>query len=307
MSRIVATGLAFPEGPVAMPDGSVILVEIRAGNLTRVLPGGAKEVIAHVGGGPNGAAIGPDGHAYICNNGGFKWYDRDGMMLPGHQADDYAGGRIERVNLATGQVERLYDAVDGRRLRGPNDIVFDAHGGFWFTDLGKGRNADLDRGGIFYGRVDGSLVKQVAWPLLTPNGIGLSPDGRTLYAAETESCRVYAWNILAPGEVDTTPADAPKGGRMIYASPTFARFDSLAVEADGNVCVATLHQSGITVVSPVGGRVEFVPVAPGRDWMVTNICFGGADMKTAWVTCSGTGTLVEMAWARPGLKLLQQR
>ena len=73
--REVATGLRFPEGPVAMPDGSVILVEIESQHLTRVKPGGAIERIAHLGGGPNGAAIGPDGRAYICNNGGFD-FDR---------------------------------------------------------------------------------------------------------------------------------------------------------------------------------------------------------------------------------------
>ncbi len=66
----VTDGLMFPEGPVAMADGSVILVEIRRGTLTRVLPNGEQEIVAELGGGPGGAAIGPDGAMYICNNGG---------------------------------------------------------------------------------------------------------------------------------------------------------------------------------------------------------------------------------------------
>lgn len=304
MTRIFARDLAFPEGPVAMADGSLILVEIQRQTLTRVTPDGRSEVVAKLGGGPNGAAIGPDGHAYVCNNGGFKWHSVDGMTLPGGPADDYAGGRIERVNLSTGKVERLYDNCDGKQLRGPNDIVFDGKGGFWFSDLGKGRTIDLDRGAIYYAKADGSSIRRVIRGVLTPNGIGLSPDGRTLYAAETETARVWAWDVSAPGEISPAEGHSPNGGRMLYASPTFVRFDSLAVEANGNVCVATIHEGGITAVAPTGGRADFFPVAD--DWMVTNICFGGPDMRKAWITCSGKGTVLEADWPRPGLKLAYQ-
>ena len=71
--RVIATDLEFPEGPVVMPDGSVVLVEIRGQRLTRVWPDGRKEVVAEIPGGPNGAALGPDGKMYVCNNGGFSW------------------------------------------------------------------------------------------------------------------------------------------------------------------------------------------------------------------------------------------
>jgi gluconolactonase len=68
--RVMTTGLAFPEGPVALPDGSVPVVEIGAARLTRILPSGERDVIAHVGGGPNGAAVGPDRRAaYITLSG----------------------------------------------------------------------------------------------------------------------------------------------------------------------------------------------------------------------------------------------
>jgi gluconolactonase len=305
MARIVARNLDFPEGPIAMVDGSILLVEIRRQTLTRVLPDGRTEVVAQLGGGPNGAAIGPDGHCYVCNNGGFRWHEIDGMTLPGGPPDDYAGGRIERVDLKTGRVERLYDAVDGKPLRGPNDLVFDGHGGFWFSDLGKGRGADLDRGAIYYAKADGSEVRRVIKGVLTPNGVGLSPDGRTLYAAETETGRVWAWDVTAPGEITPVSGHSPNGGRMLYASPTFVRFDSLAVDGAGNVCVATIHDGGITVVAPTGGRLEFVPVPD--DWMVTNICFGGPDLRKAYVTCSGKGLLLEIDWPRQGLALAHRR
>ena len=272
--RTITHGLLFPEGPIAMPDGSVLLVEVGRGTLTRVFPDGRKEIVADTGGGPNGAAIGPDGKCYICNNGGFRWQvEVNGNRRPIAQSDDYESGRIERVDLDTGAVEVLYDACDGRPLKGPNDIVFARDGGFWFTDLGKMRDREMDRGGVYYARPDGSLIREVVHPFLTPNGIGLSPDEKTLYVAETE------------------------GGRLVTCDAGWRRFDSLAVEASGNICVATLMTSGITVASPDGGTVEFVEL---DDPMTTNICFGGPDLTTAYVTLSWEGRLVAMDWPRPG-------
>src|SRR3546814_3735100 len=82
--EVVATGLRFPEGPVPMPDGSVLLVEIARGTLTRVSTDGSLSVVAELGGGPNGLAIGPDGAAYVCNNGGFQWVEAGPLPFPGH-------------------------------------------------------------------------------------------------------------------------------------------------------------------------------------------------------------------------------
>ena len=153
--EIVATGLKFPEGPIAMADGSVVLVEIAAGRLSRVSPQGDIDVIAELGGGPNGAAIGPDGYCYVCNSGGFGWIEQDGLLLPEGTAKDYAGGRIERVNLETGEFQVLYSKCSDHELRGPNDIVFDRHGGFWFTDTGKIYDRHTQRGGLYYATPDG--------------------------------------------------------------------------------------------------------------------------------------------------------
>ncbi|HKM63311.1 MAG TPA: SMP-30/gluconolactonase/LRE family protein, partial [Acidisphaera sp.] len=211
--REIASGLRFPEGPVAMRDGSVLLVEIERGTLLRVQPDGSKHVIARLGGGPNSAAIGPDGKCYVCNNGGFKWTDDETGLRPILQADDYSGGRIERVDLGTGAVETLYTASDQAQLRGPNDLVFDRHGGFYFTDLGKARHRDLDRGAVCYARADGSLIREVAFPMFTPNGVGLSPDGATLYVAETEPARLWAFDLAEPGEIRRQPWPSPHGGR----------------------------------------------------------------------------------------------
>ncbi|HUN51402.1 MAG TPA: SMP-30/gluconolactonase/LRE family protein [Candidatus Sulfotelmatobacter sp.] len=296
----VATGLRFPEGPIAMPDGSVLLVEIRAGTLTRVMPDGARTVVAETGGGPNGAAIGPDGACYICNNGGFRWHEEGGSVRPVAQADDYSGGRIERVDLETGAVSVLYSETAKGKLRGPNDIVFDAHGGFWFTDLGKGRARDMDRGGVYYAKADGSLIREVAYPLMTPNGIGLSPDGKRLYVAETATGRLWAYDIAAPGEIGPRPFPSPNGATLVAGLPGYQLFDSLAVDSAGNICVATLFNGGITVIAPDGKSIEHVPMP---DIYTTNICFGGPALRTAFVTLSSSGRLVAMDWPRPGLAL----
>lgn len=298
--REIASGLQFPEGPIALPDGSVLLVEIKRGTLTRVGPNGKLEVVASTGGGPNGAAIGPDGACYICNNGGFAWTTEAGGTRPHMQAHDYTSGRIDRVDLATGKIDVLYTRGPNCKLNGPNDLVFDAHGGFYFTDLGKVRERDQDRGCVYYAKADGTLIKEVAFPLLTPNGCGLSPDGKVLYVAETWTGRVWAYDIVAPGEVAKAAWPSPSGGRLLAGVGGFNLFDSLAVDAAGNVCVATLFNPGITVISPSG---NFRHIAIPGDPYVTNICFGGPDLKTAFITLSMTGRLIAMAWDGPGCPL----
>src|SRR5207237_266567 len=153
----IASGLRFPEGPVAMSDGSVVLVE------------------------------------------------------------------IER--------ETLYDSCDWMKLRGPNDLVFDDAGGFWFTDLGKTRDRDMDRGAVYYAKADGSLIKEAIFPLERPNGIGLSPDERTLYVVETPTARCWAFKLSAPGQIES--ANGPyrgEKGTVITGLGGYQMFDSLAVD-----------------------------------------------------------------------------
>src|SRR5437762_2231639 len=215
--RQITSGLQFPEGPVALADGSVVVVEIKRGTLTRVAPDGKQTIVATTGGGPNGAAIGPDGLVYVCNNGGFEWHDVGGLLVPGNQAHDYSGGRIQRVDLATG--------------------------------------------------------------------------------------RVWSWELAGPGEVVAGSGFGPAGGTLLAGLPGFQLFDSLAVDGAGNVCVATLVTGAITVISPGGAVIEQVPTG---DPLTTNLCFGGRELRTAYVTASGTGRLLATEWPRPGLRLAYQ-
>lgn len=302
----ITTGLRFPEGPIAMPDGTVVLVEMFGPRITRVHPDGTKETVAEIVGGPNGAALGPDGFLYLCNNGGcFTPVELGEMLLPGpFDPERYIGGRIQKVNLGTGEVTDLYTECDGRPLRAPNDLVFDGHGGFWFTDHGirdhHARTSDLT--GIYYAKADGSFISEQVFPVEGPNGIGLSPDGGTLYWAETTTGRVMRRTIASPGVL--APAIPLDTTTCLAGLPGYQLLDSLAVDGDGNVCVATLVNGGITVVSPTDGSTTHIPTG---DLLTTNICFGDSDgsgeYRDAYITCSAMGTLVHMRWPNPGLRL----
>src|SRR5262245_33296305 len=297
----IASGLRFPEGPVAMPDGSVVLVEIERQSLTRVTADGRVHVIAKLGGGPNGAAMGPGGRIYVTNNGGLKFVERPGKLFPVIQADDYDRGSIQVADPETGKVGTLYDACDGRPLRGPNDLVFDSAGGFWFPDLGKPRERDADRGAVYYAAADGSSIREAIFPLERPNGIGLSPDERILYVVETPTARCWGFRLSAPGRIES--ANGPyrgEKGKVVVGLGGYQMFDSLAVDSEGHVCVATLITGGVSDIWPDGSRVDQY-VLP--DMMVTNVCFGGPDLRTAFATLSMGGTLVSFEWPRPGLPL----
>jgi gluconolactonase len=287
---VVADGLAFPEGPVALSDGSVLVTELDRGTLTRVTPNGKTHLVAECGGGPNGAAIGPDGAAYLCNNGGR------------FAGGDWNGGWIERVDLATGDVDVMYRQCDGRRLSGPNDLVFDPTGNFWFSDIGKSRGRQRDIGSVYYAHSDGNRIVEVIHPAESPNGIGLSSDLGVLYYAETITARLRRRRLDGPGRLVEAPPNDPS--TLVVGLPGHQGFDSLAIDSEGNVCVATLVSGCITVVDPDGSTVvqRYLPVGLD-DGMVTNICFGGDDLRTAYVTLGRTGRLLRCRWPVPGMPL----
>ena len=296
--RILAQGLKFPEGPVVMPDGTVVCTEIAGQRLTRITPDGKTSVFAETGGGPNGLAIGPDGALYVCNNGGGAY--APGSLVSIGPAKDYTGGYIQRVDVRTYEVKTLYTHCGDKRLSAPNDLVFDTLGGFYFTDFGKKHQHARDHGGLYYAQPDGLRIVEVCYPMSGPNGVGLSPDGKVLYVAETDSSRLWAFDLVSPGVVKKHPFPSPNGGRLVCGLPGFQRFDSLAVQANGDICVGTLVTGHITVISPSGQVLRQVKMP---DIYPTNICFGGADMKTAYITLKEGGQLAVTQWDQPGLKL----
>jgi gluconolactonase len=297
--EIVAEDLFFPEGPVWMLDGSIILVETGAGRITRVLPDGSKTIVAECGGGPNGIAVGPDGWLYVCNNGGMVVTQENGLfMTTGEPIPGYTHGWIDRIHPDTGETQRLYEQLDGRYLSAPNDIVFDYEGNIWFSDLGKHVGTASMNGGIYFAKADGSLlVRAVDGPHV--NGIGISPDGRTIYGAMSFESILAAFDIVGPGQLE--PQMGLVSGRAVAQFGPRQLLDSLAVSANGHVCVATvLNGAGIGSADPATGTITNYPFP---DMLTTNICFGGEDFCDAWVTLSTTGRLAKVRWPTPGLKL----
>jgi gluconolactonase len=274
--EVIAEGLEFPEGPVVMQDGSVLVAETHGGLVTRCWQGGRKEVVATPGGGPNGLAVGPDGALYHCNNGGLD--------------DHYTSGRVERIDIATGKVELLFDSCDGEAFSAPNDIMFDCDGQMWFTDMGHIHESGKDWGGLYCAAPDGSKITRIVERALSYNGVGISPDMTTVYAADTYSARL--WAVDRKAELQKP--------RLVGTAPGPVFLDSLAMTAAGNIAVAAVTAGAIATFTP-SGEVTMTPV---DDRVVTNIAFGGADMMDAYLTFSGHGTLVKCRWHEPGMRLV---
>jgi gluconolactonase len=290
--RLVADGLAFPEGPVVLPDGSIAVVELRRSTVSRCAADGTVSVIAHVGGSPAGLAPGPDGNLYVANRGG-------------HGADSSAPPSIQRVDVRSGRVDVVYTECDGVPLLSPDDLTFDEAGMIWFTDF--------DGAAIYYAAPDGSRIERAIDGLNSPNGIALSPDGRTLYWAQTFTRQLMRRQLSAPGRLVPSPGystrDLIRRGEvnpdcLVVGLPGGQELDSMAVEQGGGVCVGTLLEPGVIVAHPDEPLIEkYVLPEEFTDGAVTNLCFGGDDMRTAYLTLSITGRLVACTWPRPGLRL----
>ena len=293
-----AAGLKGPEGPVVMADGSVLVCEMYEGRVTRVKPDGTLAPYPAMGGSANGAAIGPDGACYVANNGGMG----GGAGAPEPRAAaplSFKGPSIQRLDLATGESKALYWEADGQPLPNPNDLVFDASGGFYFTAFGRLTPEALGYGAVYWARPDGSEIRKVVSHLMTPNGIAISPDQRTLYVALTEKRQVMAYEIAAPGRL-AAGKNPMQPGRVLASIGGDLAFDSMKIEANGNLLVGTLTAGCISVISPTGALLEqlYLP-----DTGVTNMAFGGRELRTLYVTLTQTGRLVSLQWPRPGAKL----
>ncbi len=296
-TQCLASGLAFPEGPVACTDGSVLVSEMAAGRITRVGPDGTTEVFAETGGGPNGVGRLPDGRFVVCQNGGSRFgngpwpYEFDGcvtLFRPIGPPDQPVTPQLQVVDAA-GSVSTLtteFTARSGKRLPlvRPSDVCVDAHGGFYVTDGGTTRGRNRVMTGLLYGTVDGELT-EIVYPLEMPNGTALSPDGSKLYVAETRTRRIWEFQLDGPGEVRRARgfATVPSGGPLNVGGA-----DGLCVDPEGWVLVATLGIGGVTVFAPDG---KLLGMIPADDPMTTNMTLS-PDGETLYITLASSGRLV---------------
>jgi gluconolactonase len=267
--EVVASGLQFPEGPV-WRAGELVFTEIEGGVVSRWTAAGGVDRLAHTGGGPNGAASGPDGVLYVTQNGGM---DPDARVTAG----------IQRIGR-DGEVSLVVTSVAGFELGAPNDLAFGPDGRLWFTDPraapDPGRNQEPGR--IF--AVDpttgeGELVLELE-PVF-PNGIAFLGDGSLVWT-ESFSRRVMR---LVDGRAEA-----------IIRLPERHAPDGLCVDRDGRLYVASTFAHCVSVVDDG----EIVDKLMCGDGMATNCCFGGTDL---YVTESRRGTIWRFALGREGLAL----
>ncbi len=297
--KIVATGFAFPEGPCIDEHGIVHVVELANHCVSRVI-GGRRVVLADLGGSPNGAAFGPDSLLYVCNSGGnwppkpsTNWVAGTGSGLPSIQ-----------VVRPDGSHSVLLSEIDGRALNAPNDICIDACGGFYFTDPawaertpeGVAKAEASPPGDVCYVAPDGH-ASRVAGGLKFPNGLHVTPDGNALVVAETGTGHLLKFGIGDGGALGApeTLVDLGPGSGL----------DGMCYDCEGRLLVAGCGPGILFVLAPDLSRVE-QEIALG-DPDLTNVCFGGDDFRTLFVTQGSAGRLAAIQWPVPGMRLFPDR
>ena len=297
--RILATGFGFPEGPVVMPDGSVILTEIRNNRCSRVTPDGKVSLFSATGGGPNGLAVGPDGALYLCNNGGSRYVEGDSMGVAPHP--DYKHGFVQRLDRTTGALTTLYIECDGHKLSAPNDLVFDKAGGFYFTDLGKRYARHRDHGGLYYALPDGSKIVCLAYPVPQPQR--LRPVARRQDRSTSpipKAARLLRLRRRRPGRAAQAqgPCAAQRPGHRRRARTGALRQPGGAGKRQHRGGDAH-HRHDHRVLAGRRNR------ARGQDagHLSDQYLLRRPDMRTAYITLSDKGQLASMTWPEPGLKL----
>jgi gluconolactonase len=253
-----ASGLGWPEGPTALPDGRLVFVESYRSQLTVVGSDRTPRRFAYVAGAPNSCVLGANGWIYVCQNGGTvgPW-----------RAAEMVAPSIQRVREG-GQAEVLITEVEGVRLNGPNDLVFAPDGRLIFTDPGVYNPTNPDPSYIHAVAPDGSAKVVIAFPEpVFPNGLAVESDGSIVWG---ESYTGHVRRRRPDGTIEDL-------GRLPGEAPTP---DGMKIGADGRLFVADIAAGAIRVLARDGKAEAFIAVGKAP----TNCCFDG---ETLWVTDAG--------------------
>lgn len=245
--ELVQGGYQFTEGPQWRDTpGDLVFSDVQGNTIYRYTPGGGAPVV----------------HRMPSNNSNGLALDANGALL----AAEHGSRTVTRDATA------IASMFDGNKLNSPNDVIVGVDGTVYFTDPPYGITAgqqELGFNGVFRLKTDGTLTAEYEGPTSSrPNGIGLSPDGGTLYVADTADGKLYAYTVMADGSLLD---------RRVLAT-TSGNPDGLAVDSTGNILVATA--TGIEAFSATGSRwgVISVPQQPA------NCAFGDTDHKTLYIT-----------------------
>ncbi|MEX1254571.1 MAG: SMP-30/gluconolactonase/LRE family protein [Dehalococcoidia bacterium] len=278
--RGVAAGLGFTEGPVWTQDGRLLLVSTSHGVIYEVSDSGTASVFARTGGGPNGMAEAADGSLYVAQNGG--------VYGVGERTPDQAAPGIQRV--AGNGVAYLAEGLDA-----PNDCCCGPEGRLYFPDpRGPANGENQEPGRVFTMAPDGALGMLAEGPRFT-NGIAFGPDPAQLYVSETFGQRVLVYSVA--GAALGEPAE------FCRIDPGFP--DGMCFDRQGRLYVASTLAGQVQVFDAAGKLTE--RLACGDESMPTNVCFGGTDGRTLFVTDARAERLLAFEREAAGLPLFPFR
>ena len=260
--RPIAEGFTGTEGPVALPDGSVIFTETLANRVTRIAPDGSTSTFIRDSNGANGLGFSANGDLYAVQT--LK--PRVGIIYPANKA------------------KILADQFEGTPFNRPNDLVVDKRGGVYFTDPGvapKPNEVSTTKPAVYYIKPNGEILRIIT-DIQRPNGIQLSPDEKVLYVANTAGEYVYAYDVNEDGTIGAKRKFALLEGLRKTEAGTSSGADGLAVDSAGRLYVATTE--GIQVFNNIGIALGIIvlPKAP------LSLAFSGPDKKTLYVVGRGS-------------------
>lgn len=261
---VFATGFKFPEGPAFDRNKNLFVVNVDTGDISKISPKGQVKIFVNTGGAPNGAAFHPNGDLYVA---------------------DRAKGIIGIS--PKGDIRVVVDNYRGKKLNGPNDLVFDTRGNLYFTDP-HGSSAEDPFGCVYRISSNGEMAC-LASGLAFPNGLVLSLDGKYLFVAITRKNRILRYVF-----------DPPVRSYLFSQLSGGWGPDGIAFDVAGNLYVAHYGGGDVLIVNPKGEIMERVPIG---GLYPTNVAFGGPDNKTLYVTEVETGSVCCFNADHPGFPL----
>ena len=278
----IAATIAFTEGPTVHADGTVYFTDLRGdGRIMKMTPNGTVSTFREPSYRANGLILDDRWRLLACEGGN----GRD--MLP----------RITRTDLETGAIQVVADQFEGKQFHQPNDLTIDNQGRIYFTDR-PGPNITPEQTGVhgvYRIDPDGTVERILTEPEIErPNGIVISPDDKILYLIETAQQEggarlIRAYDLYEDGTVDNM--------RIFHDFYPGRSGDGMTIDSEGNLYVAAgLNQlrgtsetldtvAGVHIFSPAGELLEHIPI---KEDTITNVAFGGNDLKTLYVTSGKT-------------------